>query len=318
MNSDNIIEATQRSGACSKGAGEMWLDAHISNRLGQRKEVIMELHKIIEATKRPEVYSKGTAKMWTDEYISEQLLEVHLNPDIELASRKATTIDGTVDWIQEKVPGEGLEILDLGCGPGLYAEKLAGKGHRVTGVDFSAGSIGYAKGSAHLKKLDINYRQQDYLDLDDENRYDLIMMIFTDFGVLLPDERQKLLTNIHRALKPGGKFLFDVLNENFPATEAGSKGWEAAPQGFWREGPYLALTESFYYEEQQVTLSQHVVIDEGEEAEIYRFWIHTFSHADLEDLLSSKGFRTAECSDRIIPGCDMYRSEDVTFCIATK
>jgi hypothetical protein len=63
MNSDNIIETTQRPGACSKGAGEMWLDAYISDRMGRRKEVIMELHKIIEATKRPEVYSKGTAKM---------------------------------------------------------------------------------------------------------------------------------------------------------------------------------------------------------------------------------------------------------------
>jgi 2-polyprenyl-3-methyl-5-hydroxy-6-metoxy-1,4-benzoquinol methylase len=318
MNSDIIIETTQVPCACSKGRGEMLFDAYISDQLDRRKEVIMELHKIIEATKRPEVYSKGTAKMWVDEYISKQLLEVHLNPDIELASRKATTIDGTVDWILEKIPDERIEILDLGCGPGLYAEKLAAKGHKVTGIDFSAGSIRYARESAAGKVLDITYRMQDYLELDEENRYDLIMMIFTDFGVLLPDEREKLLTNIHRALKPGGKFLFDVLNENFPTTEAGSKGWEAAPQGFWREGPYLALTESFYYEEQQVTLSQHVVIDEREEIEIYRFWIHTFSHADLEELLSAKGFRTTECSDRIIPGCDMYRSEDVTFCIATK
>ncbi len=119
----------------------------------------MELHKIITATKKPDVYGKGTAEMWVDEYISNRLLEVHLNPDIELASRKATTIDETVDWILDKIPGEGLEILDLGCGPGLYAEKLAGKGHRVTGVDFSANSIRHARESAARKKLDINYLQ---------------------------------------------------------------------------------------------------------------------------------------------------------------
>ena len=318
MNSDNIIETKQSPNSCSKGAGEMFLDAYISERLGGRKDVVMELHKIIEATKRPEVYSKGTARMWTDEYISKQLLEVHLNPDIELASRKETTIDGTVEWILEKVAGEGMEILDLGCGPGLYAEKLAGKGHKVTGIDFSASSIRYALKSATDKGMDISYRQQDYLELDEENSYDLIMMIFTDFGVLLPDEREKLLAIIHRALKPGGKFLFDVMNENFSVTEAGSKSWEAASKGFWREGPYLALTESFCYEEQQVTLSQHVIIDEGEEVEIYRFWMHTFSHADLEELLFAKGYRTVECCDRIIPGCDMYRTEDVTFCIASK
>jgi SAM-dependent methyltransferase len=278
----------------------------------------MELHKIIEATKRPAVYSKGTAKMWVDEYISSQLLEVHLNPDIELASRKTTTINGTVGWILENTPGERLAILDLGCGPGLYAEKLAEKGHEVTGMDFSANSIRYAQESAERNKLDITYLQQDYLELEEKNRYDLVMMIFTDFGVLLPEERERLLANIHSALKPGGKFLFDVLNENFPVTEAGSKGWESAKKGFWRGGPYLALTESFYYEEQQVTLSQHVVIDESEEVDVYRFWIHTFSHADLEGLLSSHNFRATKCYDRLIPGCDMYRSEDVTFCIATK
>jgi SAM-dependent methyltransferase len=282
------------------------------------KEVFMKVHSIIEATKRPAVYSKGTAQMWVDKYISDRLLEVHLNPEIELASRNEATIEKTVRWILDKVPGDRLEILDLGCGPGLYAEKMAVKGHTVTGMDFSANSISYARGSADCKGLGITYLHQDYLELDDENRYDLIMMIFTDFGVLIPEERERLLKNIHRALKPGGRFLFDVLNENFPVKEAGAKNWESVEKGFWRDKPYLALTESIYYEEQQVTLSQHVIIDGSEEVDIYRFWIHTFSHGGLEGILSSHNFRDTECYDRLIPDCDMYRSEDVTFCISKK
>jgi SAM-dependent methyltransferase len=114
----------------------------------RQQEFFMEFDTIIAATKRPAVYSKGTAQMWVDEYISVRLLEVHLNPDIELASRKETTINKTVAWILDKVPGEKLEILDLGCGPGLYAEKLASRGHRVTGMDFSANSIRYASAMA--------------------------------------------------------------------------------------------------------------------------------------------------------------------------
>ena len=86
----------------------------------------MDLHKIIEATKTaPPFTAKAHRTCGWDAYISRQLLEVHLNPDIELASRKASTIATTVDWIRENIPGERLEILDLGCGPGLYAEKLA-------------------------------------------------------------------------------------------------------------------------------------------------------------------------------------------------
>lgn len=278
----------------------------------------MKFDKLIKTVQKPEIYTPGTAVMWVDEYISTQLLETHLNPDIELASRKETTIASTLEWIQSKVPGERMNILDLGCGPGLYTEKLAEKGHRVTGMDFSANSIRYARESAVGKKLNITYIQQDYLELEEENRYDLILMIFTDFGVLSPDQRKILLAGIHRALKPGGKFLFDVLNEKFTAKESGSKDWEVAEKGFWRNGPYLALTESFYYEAEKVTLSQHTVIDEAGEIDVYRFWAHAFSHDDLHKILDSRGFRSTECHENIVPGCDFYRSESVTFCITTK
>lgn len=67
-----------------------------------------------------------------------------------------------------------------------------------------------------------------------------------------------------------------------------------------------------------MTLTRHVVMDEREETEVYRFWIHTFSHAGLEELLSARGFHAPECHDRVIPGCEMYRSGDVRFCIASK
>ncbi len=278
----------------------------------------MNFQKLIETAQKPKIYTKGTAVMWVDEYISTQLLETHLNQNIDLASRKGTTISATVEWILNKVPGDKLNILDLGCGPGLYTEKLAEKGHIVTGMDFSSNSIRYARESANRSNLNISYIQQDYLNLEEENKYDLILMIFTDFGVLLPDQRETLLANVYRALKPGGKFLFDVLNENYPLNTSGSKEWELSEKGFWRNSPYLALTEAFYYEKQKVSLNQHIVIDETGKMEVYRFWIHTFSHADLEEILALHKFDTTECYEHVLPGCDMYRSEDVTFCVTTK
>lgn len=48
----------------------------------------MKTIELIKAAQKPEIYTQGTAVMWVDEYISTQLLETHLNPDIELASRK--------------------------------------------------------------------------------------------------------------------------------------------------------------------------------------------------------------------------------------
>ncbi len=278
----------------------------------------MNINTLLKAAQKPEIYTPGTKLMWVDEYISTQLLQVHLSQDIELASRKESTITSTIDWILSTVSSGTLSILDMGCGPGLYTEKLAERGHIVTGMDFSANSIAYAKESASSKKLDITYIKQDYLLLDEENSYDLIMMIFTDFGVLSLEQREQLLSNVYRALKPGGVFLFDVLNENSPVSESKPKEWELSEGGFWRNGPYLAMTESFYYKEEGVALSQHIVMDDIGGMEVYRFWIHTFTNDDLTTIASSAGFSTINCYDDILPDSDMYRSKDVTFCVATK
>ena len=278
----------------------------------------MNIKSIITNSLKPEPYTPGTAQMWVDEYISTQLLQVHLNQDIELASRKESTITQTINWILNKVDGSQLAILDLGCGPGLYTEKLASYGHQVTGVDFSANSIKYAKESAKNKNLNICYRQQDYLTLTEENQYDLIMMIFTDFGVLSPDQRTSLLAKVHRALKPGGTFILDVLNDNASIKENGKRGWEIAESGFWRPTPYLALSESFYYEKEDVTLNQHVVIEADGGYEIYRFWVHTFSHSDIKRIFKKAGFNAVNCYDNVIPDSDLYSSDSVTFCTVKK
>ncbi len=278
----------------------------------------MNIKKLINIAQKPEIYTPGTSMMWVDEYISTQLLETHLSQDIELASRKETTISSTIQWILSKVPGGRLHILDLGCGPGLYAEKLAECGHTVTGMDFSSNSIDYAKESAGRKKLDVSYVHQNYLALEDENKYDLILLIFTDFGVLTPEQRKTLLGNIFRALKPGGRFIFDVLNELSEVKESESRSWELSEKGFWRGHPYLSITESFYYEKQRVTLNQHIIIDEHRGTEVYRFWIHTFSNTELNAIISSAGFTTSECYNNVIPDSDLCSSRSVTFCVATK
>ena len=81
-----------------------------------------EMKKLVKLGVRPELYEKGTAVMWTDPYISQQLLQIHLDPDVDLASRKYTTIESTAEWVLARASIEQMNILDLGCGPGLYSE----------------------------------------------------------------------------------------------------------------------------------------------------------------------------------------------------
>lgn len=283
------------------------------------KNKTMNIKNIIAKVQKPVLYEKGTSVMWTDEHISKQLLQVHLNEDLDLASRKMSTIKKTAKWILEQVPGKSLNIIDLGCGPGLYTEILANKGHALTGVDFSKSSTKYAQKEAQKKGLDISYINANYLELDlKENSFDLIILIFTDLGVLLPEEREKMVKQAYKLLKPGGRFIFDVLNDKGLEKKLAPKNWEIAEQGFWMPRPYVALSESFLYEKEKVILYQHILLDEKQKLEIYRFWTHFFSHSDLDELLKSTGFANLGFYENVLPESDLWNGDNVTFVVAEK
>jgi ubiquinone/menaquinone biosynthesis C-methylase UbiE len=279
----------------------------------------MNFKDIIEFTQKPQLYAEGNAVMWTDAHISEQLLNIHLNPDIDLASRRSSSIESTVDWILNLQNKKNMTILDLGCGPGLYCELIAKRGHNVTGVDFSKNSIEYARKQAANKDLDIEYLNLNYLELDEDNRYDLVMMVFTDFGVLNPHERETLIRNVHRALKPGGIFVFDVLSDKNLETKVLERSWEIEMSGFWKDRPYLILSDSFLYPDEKVILYQHIVMaDESENFDVYRFWTHFFASDDLKQMLEPEGFEDIGFFDDVLPDIDMWNGKNVLFCKSTK
>lgn len=279
----------------------------------------MNIDRLIKITKRPEVYEKGDSVMWTDEYVSKQLLNFHLNPDIDAASRKPESIERTLKLIESCCNKSDMEILDLGCGPGLYAENLAEKGHRVTVVDFSENSISYARSQAQEKGLDIEYVCKNYLELDYENRFDLVMIVYTDFGVLLPEERAKFLENVYRALKPGGIFVFDVINDrNADEKFQEMKTWSFEKGGFWMPEPYLELINGVRYPDKKVFLKQHLVIDGSGNVKDYRFWASHFSPEDMKKILSEKNFTDIEHFKNILPAESIWDGENISFYKAKK
>lgn len=123
----------------------------------------------------PVEYTPSSKKFWDDEHISKFMLEAHISPDIESASRNHRFIEKSVEWITSLIPDmKGKKILDLGCGPGIYAEKFYEKGFEVTGIDFSKRSIEYAVNSAAEKNMKIKYKYMNYLEIDYENEFDIL------------------------------------------------------------------------------------------------------------------------------------------------
>ena len=96
-------------------------------------------------------------------------------------------------------------LLDIGCGEGAYTRELAKKiahGHLI-GIDASHKMIAEAK-KHEAKSKHISFKFQDAVTLADREKYTVI----TAFWSLqwMPDNKT-VLENIHRALKPSGRFF---------------------------------------------------------------------------------------------------------------
>jgi len=246
----------------------------------------MDYKNIFDFIEQPKVFEPGTSNFWDDPYISKNMLKVHLNPKWDAASRKPKTIDKTISWINDNFIQESCAILDLGCGPGLYAERLASLGHNVTGIDFSKRSIEYARESASKQELNIEYIYQNYLEIDYVEKFDVVILIYCDFGALSNYERSVLLQKVHKALKPGGLFIFDVFTDKLKEDKFIKKSWYASKEAdFWSNENHIVLSEVFHYPEEKVFLNQDIVILASKEFEVYRSYDHYYSEEDLTQLL---------------------------------
>jgi SAM-dependent methyltransferase len=251
----------------------------------------MNLEKIKPYLKKPEPFTPGEPFFWDDPHISAQMLKAHLNPANDQASRRPETINASVAWIIEELGLKaGDSVLDLGCGPGLYATQLVERGLKVTGVDYSRRSIAYAQEQARQNGLKIEYRYQNYLELTEENRYDAALLIYGDFCPLSIDQRTRLLANVRRATKPGGFFVLDVTTRIHRKKYGNRNHWYAVESGFWKPRPHLVLEEGFDYPEESIYLDQVIVIESDETVTVYRNWFQDYTLNTITQELVEGGF----------------------------
>lgn len=235
---------------------------------------------------------KSQDDFWDDEYISKQMLDAHLDPNWDSASRKHETIKLTCKWINSKINnGIKTKLLDLGCGPGLYCSILYDMGLEVTGIDYSRRSIEYAKKEASLNERKIEYIYQDYLKMNYNQEYDAAIMIYCDFGVLSHKNREILLKKVYSALKDGGYFSFDIWSTNNNELKQSYKEWVIHKEGgFWSKTPYIELVNKKYYGSNNVSLKQHVIIKETGETKVYNLWEQLYTPDSIREILNAHGF----------------------------
>ncbi len=244
--------------------------------------------------KKPKLYAPSTGKFWDDEHVSKGMLEAHLNPDWNAATRKHDFVDNSVRWITSIAsPAQFQQLLDLGCGPGIYAERFRKAGYTVTGIDFSKRSIEYAQEQTLLNKSNIQYYYQNYLTIDDREQFDVITLIYCDYAPLSINDRLILLRKVYQALKPNGKFIFDVFTPLMRKEE--NQSWYYSEEsGFWNEKPHICLNSVYQYDDEDHTELKQSIVLTKDTINCYNIWDHYFTKEKLISEIQPIGFHTLE------------------------
>lgn len=244
-----------------------------------------------EINSRPAPFQFYTAdELWANEHTSKQMLEYHLNEAIDVSSRNKSFIERSAEWIVSYFGvGEKTTIADFGCGPGLYTTRFAERGAAVTGIDFSANSLKYAKQVAEQKGLKVNYVHTNYLNFETTHRFDLITMIMCDFCALSPEQRKTMISKFSSLLKPGGSVLLDVYSLNSFNQKEESATYELNQlNGFWSPDDYYCFVNTFKYEKEKVTLDKYTIIEASQTRIVYN-WLQHFSKESLRKEFENNG-----------------------------
>lgn len=241
-----------------------------------------------ELALRPEPWSVSTVKeLWTRPHLAHEMLKYHLSQETEHSSRPIATIEKIVAWIDGQLDLDGKRVVDLGCGPGLYSRRMAKSGARVTGVDFSANSLDYARGR---DMQNVEYVEADYLEDDLPGGFDVAVLIYYDYCAMAPDKRRRLLQKIHTMLNPGGHLVVDL---NGPgAFDTVSEHIEIEDRlmfGFFAPGEYIGIHKTDVYEDDWVSLDRFAVVEPGETWQIFN-WAQYYTPESAVAELGEAGF----------------------------
>jgi SAM-dependent methyltransferase len=258
--------------------------------------------RLLGRARPPRPWRDGRQIPWNDPEFSERVLAVHLDPRTHMASRSPAVIRAHVDWLLELLSAEPppgarpRHLLDLACGPGLYALALARAGLRVTGIDFSPAAVAHARSETAAAGLDgVEILEADLTALPagllaSLAPIDIATFWFGELASLTPPELRGLLGALAPAVAPGGLLVLESQPwDLFPRDEGTS--WEACERSVFLDHPHLWLQEWSWDEDARAEITVHWLID-GRTGEIQR---HAQTHQaytdeELAGLLAGAGF----------------------------
>lgn len=106
-------------------------------------------------------------------------------------------------------PGE--KLVDLACGTGAFSIPLAKQGFAVTGVDISRNMLSLAQEKARQAGARLQFICQDMQALQLPSRVSAVMCGCDGINYLRDEQSlRRCFAAVYAALRPGGRFCFDV------------------------------------------------------------------------------------------------------------
>ena len=253
------------------------------------------LWRIFRRPDPPPLWHEGGTLPWSDPAFSERMLREHLDESHGAASRQTDERSAQLDWLWDRLAlGHGSRVLDLTCGPGLYAVSLAGRGAYVTGVDYSPASIAYARRLA----ADAGAAQQcEFVEADvrgytpEPAAFDAAIFLYGQLAVFPRDEAASLLRKAAGALRPGGRLCLELLD---PAhvDKQDNTWWFTDDTGLWGDRPFLHLGERHWDAAERASVERYYILDlqSGSLDEI-NLCDQTYEPGEMAGLLHAAGFK---------------------------
>jgi SAM-dependent methyltransferase len=223
------------------------------------------------------------SKPWFEEVFDEDYLRTLPFMSADQTLREVEFIEASLGLRQ------GSRVLDIGCGYGRHAIELVQRGLDVTGLDLSLPLLIRAADEAQKRAMSVNFVHADMREMAFEQQFDGAYSMLTSFGYFDEEANLRVAEGIARSLKPGARFLLDIVNRDYVVGDLPSRVW-------WEGNGCVVLEEvDFNFHTSRILTHRSIVFEDGRQVE-QEISVRAYSLHEIGRLLRQAGFRVLDIS----------------------
>lgn len=184
----------------------------------------------------------------------------------------------------------GARVLDVPCGDGRISVELAARGHQVTGIDLNETFLAAAAQKAEERGVQVEWQRLDMREIPFDSQYDAALNFWGSFGYFDEADNERTAAVVHRALRPGGRFLIDVPSAETIFPRFVDRLWFPA-------GEMLVLAENRYDLDAGRSETDWTIVAADGRRELRHSSIRLYTFHEVAALLRGVGFTRVEGFD---------------------